>query len=82
MTVCKRKAKYHRVQRRCVFLLEHQNPSKTSEKMGFFDRVKVSLHILLTENQRQPSVTLPATFRAPARTWLAVIDFQNGEQQR
>ena len=27
--------------------LEHQNPSKTSEKMGYFDRVTVSLHILL-----------------------------------
>ena len=32
-------------------LLEHQNPSKTSEKMGYFDRVTVSLHILLTTNQ-------------------------------
>ena len=31
--------------------LEHQNPSKTSEKMGYFDRVTVSLHILLTANQ-------------------------------
>ena len=30
---------------------------------------------------RQPSVTLRATFRAPARIWLAVFDFQNGEQQ-
>ena len=27
-------------------LLEYQNPSKTSEKMGYFDRVTVSLHIL------------------------------------
>ena len=26
--------------------LEHQNPSKTSEKMGYFDRITVSLHIL------------------------------------
>ena len=26
--------------------VEHQNPSKTSEKMGYFDRVTVSLHIL------------------------------------
>ena len=25
--------------------LEHQNPSKTSGKMGYFDRVTVSLHI-------------------------------------
>ena len=32
-------------------LLEHQNPSKTSEKMGYFDRVTVSLHILYTANQ-------------------------------
>ena len=31
--------------------LEHQNPSKTSEKMGYFDRVTVSLHILLTATQ-------------------------------
>ena len=31
--------------------------------------------------QRRPSVTLWATFCAPARIWLAVIDFQNGEQQ-
>ena len=61
--------------------------------MGYFDRVTVSLHILLTANQetegsqdrlfvpRSPSVTFRATFRAPARIWLAVIDFQNGEQQ-
>ena len=26
-------------------------------------------------------VALQATCRAPARIWLAVIDFQNGEQQ-
>jgi len=31
--------------------LEHQNPSKTSEKMGYFDRVTVSLLILYTANQ-------------------------------
>ena len=31
--------------------LEDQNPSKTSEKMGYFDRVTVSLRILLTANQ-------------------------------
>ena len=34
--------------------LEHQNPSKTSEIMGYFDcvddRVTVSLHILYTAN--------------------------------
>ena len=35
--------------------LEHQNPSKTSEKMGYFDRVDdgvtVSLHILYTATE-------------------------------
>ena len=34
--------------------LEHQNPSKTSEIMDYFDRallVTVSLHILYTANQ-------------------------------
>ena len=31
--------------------LEHQNLSKTPEKMGYFDRVTVSLHILYTANQ-------------------------------
>ena len=32
-------------------LLEHKNPSKTSEKKNYFDRVTVSLHILYTANQ-------------------------------
>ena len=31
--------------------LEYQNPSKTSEIMGYFDRVIVSLHVLYTANQ-------------------------------
>ena len=31
--------------------LDHQNPLKTSEKMGYFDRVTVSLHVLYTANQ-------------------------------
>ena len=31
--------------------LEYQNPSKTSEIMGYFDRVTVSLHVLYTANQ-------------------------------
>ena len=30
---------------------------------------------------RRPSFALRATCRAPARIWLAAIDFQNGEQQ-
>ena len=78
--------------------LDYQNPSKTSEKIGYFhrvdDRVTTSLHILYTANQEtegsqdrlfhsalRASVALRATCRAPARLWLAVIDFQNGEQQ-
>ena len=31
--------------------LEHQYPSKTSKKIGYFDRVTVSSHILYTANQ-------------------------------
>ena len=70
--------------------LEHQNPSKTSEKMGVFYRVTASLHILYTANQGTEcsqnrltvfSVALRETYCAPARLWLAVIDFQSGEQQ-
>ena len=29
--------------------LEYQNPSKISEKMGYFDRVTVSLHIYIPQ---------------------------------
>ena len=69
--------------------LEQQNLSKTSEKMGYFDCVTVSLHILYTANEETEgsrdrltaSVALRHTFCASARIWLAVIDFQNGEQQ-
>ena len=32
--------------------LEYQNPSKTSEKMGYFDHFAVLLHILRTGNQQ------------------------------
>ena len=67
--------------------LEHQNLSKTSEKMGYFDCVTVSIHILYTANQETEgsqdrftaSVFLGPTCCASARIWLAVIDFQNGE---
>ena len=31
--------------------LEYQNPSKTFEKMGYFNRFTVSLHILETASQ-------------------------------
>ena len=41
------KVSSHRSQRKITqHSLEHQNPSKTSEKMGYFDRVTVSLDIL------------------------------------
>ena len=70
--------------------LEHQNPSKSSEKIRYFDCVTVSLHILSTTNQEtqrslcsalRASVAFWTTCYAPARIWLAVIEFQNGEQQ-
>ena len=60
--------------------LEHQNPSKTSEKNW----------VILIALQFPHTFDIPQTkrlrarkigLRAPARIWLAVIDFQNGEQQ-
>ena len=61
-------------QRRCVCRTEeHQNQSKTAEKIVYFDRVTFSLHSIY----RKPrDWGLWATCRAPARIWLAVIDFQ------
>ena len=60
--------------------LELQNPPKTSEKWVILIAFKtVSLHILCTANQETASVALRATCRAPARIWLAVIDFQSEE---
>ena len=55
-------------------LLEHQNPLKTSEIMGYFDRiddpVTVSLHILYTANQMSlislPSGDVPCASEAMA----------------
>ena len=45
---------FDRIKEMCL-LLAHQNPSKTSEKMGYFvlvsHRVTVSLYILYTANQ-------------------------------
>ena len=38
-------------------LLEYQNPSKTSEKMGYFNRITVSLHIL-TKTLRARKIAL------------------------
>ena len=83
----------HRVERRCVcrqniktlkkwvilialqFRYTFQRPQTKrlrARKIGFVPQSPFG---------RQPSVSLRATFRAPARIWLAVIDFQNGEQQ-
>ena len=64
-----------------------QGPEEMCLSLEHFDRVTVSSHILYTANQEtegsalRASVALRATCRAPARIWLAVIDFQNGEQQ-
>ena len=71
--------------------LEHQNPSITSGSPfggkkarkgkgkarggGGAFRSRSAYSVL------RASVVLRATCRAPARIWLAVIDFQNGEQQ-
>ena len=66
--------------------LEHQNPSKTSgsplgekskEREGKGGSFSLKIGLLGT-----PCLCrLRATCRTPARIWLAVIDFQNGEQQ-
>ena len=54
--------------------LEHQNPSKTSEKMGYFDRVTVSLHILQTANQETEGSQDRREYGLRLlRIWLAVI---------
>ena len=43
--------------------------------------VQVSSLVTFFNSPLRASVALRATHRAPARIWLAVIDFQNGEQQ-
>ena len=64
--------------------LEHQNPSKTSGspfggKIARKGKGKAGAYSAYSA--LRASVALRATCRAPARIWLAVIDFQNGEQQ-
>ena len=69
--------------------LEHQKLSKTAEKWVILIALQFCYTFYRPQTKRlrarkiglQPSVTLRATFRAPARIWLAVIDSQNGEQQ-
>ena len=78
-------------------LLEHQNLSQTSEKMGYFDRVQflyaegpffnfyfLSLSLFFFfffYSALRALIALRVTCSVPARIWLAVIDFQNGKQQ-
>ena len=75
--------------------LEHQNPSKTSEKMGYFDRVTVSsLHILYTANQEtvrarkigtsclgRPSGDVPCASEGYGLRLLIFKTANDGEQQ-
>ena len=66
--------------------LEHQNSSKTSEKWVILIALQFRYTFYRPQTKRLrarkiglqyvPSVTLRATCRAPARIWLAVIDFQ------
>ena len=56
--------------------LEQQNQSKTSEKWAILIVLQFPHTFYIP-----PSVALWATCRAPSRIWLAVINFQNGEQQ-
>ena len=72
--------KIHRVQRRCVcrscrFSFITHSICRNQETEGSQDRLKVLRAILRASVAR-------ATCSAPARIWLAVIDFQNGEQQK
>ena len=67
--------------------LEHQNLSKTSEKMGYFDCVTVSIHILYTANQETEgsqdrltaSVGLWQTFCTSARYRTEVFKTANNK---
>ena len=78
--------------------LEHQKPSKTSEKWVILIPLQFRYTFYRPQTKRlrarkiglqynifylalRASVALRATCRAPARIWLAVIDFQNGEQR-
>ena len=67
--------------------LEHQNLSKTSEKMGYFDCVTVSIHILYTANEETEgsqdrltaSVALWPTFCTSARYRTEVFKTANNK---
>ena len=58
--------------------LENQNPSKTTEKMGYFDRVTVSLHTPLTANQDRSQDRLtdfvPTAFGHPSGDFPCVSE--------
>ena len=62
---------------RVAVLFIHILYTADQETEGLQDRLTVSFF----NSALCASVALWATCRAPARIWLAVIDFQNGEQQ-
>ena len=61
------------------FHLEKSTALKRKIKLEFYETGYTCWHISIYRKPRDWG--LRATFRAPARIWLAVIDFQNGEQQ-
>ena len=54
---------------------------KSKEREGKGERGGGAFRSRSAYSVLRASVVLRATCRAPARIWLAVIDFQNGEQQ-
>ena len=77
------------------FPLEHQKSSKTSEIWVILIALQFRYTFYRQQTKRlrarkigfifysalRASVALRATCRAPAKIWLAVIDFQDGEHQ-
>ena len=71
--------------------LEHQNPSKTSEIVVILIALQFRYTFYRPQTKRLWACKIGLQFdclrspfgrhRAPARIWLAVIDFQNGEQR-
>ena len=68
----------------CCFYVSSLNSLPSPSAAVHIERshvVQVSSLVLFFYSALRASVALRATCRAPARLWLAVIDFQNGEQQ-
>ena len=59
--------------------LEHQNPSKTSEKWIILIALQFRYTFYRPQTKREIGL-LGTSCLAPARRWLAVVDFQNGKQ--